>query len=68
MNYNLFQCIQNPSKLQMVMDTLPVQEYGVHVTDISYKTRFQEYQQELFSSGFTINYPDYEVVENMFMS
>lgn len=61
LNYNLFQCIQNPSKLQMVMDTLPVQEYGVHVTDISYKTRFQEYQQELFSSGFTINYPDYEV-------
>jgi DNA adenine methylase len=33
----------------------------VFVTDVSYKDRFSEYQTELFSSGFTINYPDYEV-------
>jgi DNA adenine methylase len=61
LNYNLFQCVQNPSELQRVMDTIPVQELGVYVTDISYKSRFEEYQAELFSSGFTINYPDYEV-------
>ena len=61
LNYNLFQCVRNPSELQRVMDTLPVQQLGVFVTDISYKSRFEEYQSELFSSGFTINYPDYEV-------
>jgi DNA adenine methylase len=61
LNYNLFLCVQNPAQLQMSLDSIPVQELGVFQTDISYKNRFQEYQTELFSSGFTINYPDYEV-------
>jgi DNA adenine methylase len=34
---------------------------GTPVTDISYRNRFVEYQTELFSSGFTINYPDFEI-------
>jgi DNA adenine methylase len=61
LNYNLFKCVQNPTELQRALDSIPVQQFGTSVTDISYKTRFQEYQTELFSSGFTINYPDYEV-------
>lgn len=61
LNYNLFQCVQNPSELQRAMDAIPVQQRGVYVTDFSFKDRFREYQTELFSSGFTINYPDYEV-------
>jgi len=61
LNYNLFQCVQNPSELQIALDAIPVQQRGVYVTDFSYKDRFREYQTELFSSGFTINYPDYEV-------
>lgn len=61
LNYNLFKCVQNPSELQRALDNIPVQEYGTFVTDISYKDRFREFQTELFSSGFTINYPDYEV-------
>ena len=61
LNYNLFKCVQNPSELQRALDAIPVQQRGVSVTDISYKDRFNEYQAELFSSGFTINYPDYEV-------
>jgi DNA adenine methylase len=61
LNYNLFQCVQNPQELQRHLDNLPVQQLGVFVTDISYKTRFEEYQGELFSSGLTINYPDYEI-------
>ncbi len=61
LNYNLFQCVQNPSELQRALDAIPVQQRGVYVTDFSYKDRFREYQTELFSSGFTINYPDYEV-------
>lgn len=61
LNYNLFKCVQNPSELQRALDSIPVQQVGTFVTDISYRTRFEEYQTELFSSGFTINYPDYEV-------
>jgi DNA adenine methylase len=61
LNYNLFQCVQNPSELQRAMDAIPVQQKGVYVTDFSFKDRFREYQNELFSSGFTMNYPDYEV-------
>jgi len=61
LNYNLFMCVQNPSELQIALDNIPVQEYGVFVTNISYKTRFEEFQRELFSSALTINYPDYEI-------
>ncbi len=61
LNYNLFKCVQNPSELQRALDSIPVQEYGTIVTDISFKDRFKDFQTELFSSGFTINYPDYEV-------
>lgn len=61
LNYNLFLCVQNPNQLQTALNSIPVQELGVYQTDISYKNRFEEYQSELFSSGFTINYPDYEV-------
>lgn len=61
LNYNLFKCVQNPSELQRALDAIPVQQRGVFVTDIIYKDRFNEFQTELFSSGFTINYPDYEV-------
>jgi DNA adenine methylase len=34
---------------------------GVTNTPPEFKEKFVEYQRELFSSGFTINYPDYEV-------
>jgi DNA adenine methylase len=47
--------------LQRAIDAIPVQQRGEYVTDFTYKDRFNEFQTELFSSGFTINYPDYEV-------
>lgn len=59
LNYNLFKCVQNPSELQRHMDIIPTQQFGVSVTDEIYKTRFRDFQTELFSSGLTINYPDY---------
>jgi DNA adenine methylase len=43
------------------MDSIQVQQLGVSNTDEIFRTRFQHFQRELFSSGFTINYPDYEV-------
>ena len=61
LNYNLFMCVQNPSELQRVLDEIPVQQFGVENTDREFRTRFEDFQRELFSSGFTINYPDYEV-------
>jgi DNA adenine methylase len=61
LNYNLFQCVQNPTELQRALDAIPVQQMGVDVTPIEFKDRFVEFQREIFSDGFTINYPDYEV-------
>ena len=61
LNYNLFQCVRNPSELQRALDNIPVQQLGVTNTPNSLKLQFQNFQQDLFSSGFTINYPDYEV-------
>lgn len=59
LNHNLFLCVQNPSELQRALDQVPVQQFGVELTDDSYRTRFQDFQKEIFASGFTINYPDY---------
>ena len=61
LNYNLFRCVQNPAELQRAMDAIPVQQLGVVPTPPEFRERFKEYQREIFSSGFTINYPDYEV-------
>jgi DNA adenine methylase len=60
LNYNLFKCVQNPSELQRALDLVPVQQLGVSVTPQEYKDRFICFQSEIFSSGYTINYPDYE--------
>ena len=61
LNYNLFKCVQNPSELQRALDLISVQQIGVDITPPEFKERFNTFQQELFGSGFTINYPDYEV-------
>ena len=61
LNYNLFRCVQNPTELKRAMDAIPVQQVGVTVTPPEMKEQFVAFQKELFSSGFTMNYPDYEV-------
>jgi DNA adenine methylase len=61
LNYNLFQCVQNPTELKRAMDAISVQQVGVTVTPPEMKEQFVAFQKELFSSGFTMNYPDYEV-------
>ena len=61
LNYNLFQCVQNPTELKRVMDAISVQQVGVTVTPPEMKEQFIAFQKEIFGSGFTINYPDYEV-------
>jgi DNA adenine methylase len=61
LNYNLFKCVQNPSELQRALDMIPVQRLGESNTDPVYKSRFEDFQHEIFHSGLTINYPDYVV-------
>lgn len=61
LNYNLFLCIQNPSVLLNAVNSIPCQERGVEDTPSIYKEQFNLFQQELFATGFTINYPDYDV-------
>ena len=61
LNYNLFTCLQNPSVLLNAVNSIPCQERGVEDTPSIYKEQFNLFQQELFATGFTINYPDYDV-------
>jgi DNA adenine methylase len=61
LNYNLFKCVQNPTELKRAMDAISVQQVGATVTPPEMKEQFVTFQKELFGSGFTITYPDYEV-------
>ncbi len=61
LNYNLFFCVQNPQELKRALDGIQVQQVGVETTPTIMKEQFQSFQTELFNTGFTINYPDYEV-------
>ena len=61
LNYNLFMCLQNPSVLLNAVNSIPCQERGVENTPSIYKEQFDSFQTELFATGFTINYPDYDV-------
>jgi DNA adenine methylase len=59
LNYNLFQCVQNPSELQRVMDEIEVQQVGVIDTSIELKEKFNTFQSEIFGEGFKVGYRDY---------
>lgn len=59
LNYNLFQCVQNPSELQRVMDEIEVQQVGVIDTSIELKEKFNTFQSEIFGEGFKVGNYDY---------
>jgi DNA adenine methylase len=61
LNYNLFQCIKNPTLLLEAINSIPCQQLGEENTPLAYKEQFVNFQSELFGNGFTINYPDYQV-------
>lgn len=61
LNYNLFMCLQNPPVLLNAVNSIPCQERGVDETPSIYKEQFDLFQKELYGTGFTINYPDYDV-------
>jgi DNA adenine methylase len=61
LNFNLFTCLKNPTELLYAINQIPCQTFGIENTPTIYKEQFNEFQKELFGSGFTINYPDYNV-------
>jgi DNA adenine methylase len=61
LNYNLFKCIKNPTRLLEAINSIPCQQQGVENTPEIYREQFVNFQSELFDTDFTINYPDYNV-------
>ena len=61
LNYNLFQCIQNPTELLKEIEKIPCQERGVFPTPPEYRELFNTYQKEIFNEGFKVDGPDYVV-------
>ena len=61
LNYNLFKCLENPTELLKVVNSIPCQEKGVDNTPELYKILFGNFQQSLFSGELVIKSPDYMV-------
>lgn len=61
LNYNLFQCIQNPGELLKAIESIPCQKKDEVPTPLEYRELFESFQKELFSPNFKVNGPDYEV-------
>lgn len=59
LNYNLFQCIQNPEQLLIEINNIPCQQKGEDVTPEIYKTQFDTFQKELFNTEFKVGDMDY---------
>ena len=61
LNYNLFQCLQNPSQLLDEVNAIPCQQQGVDVTPAIYKEQFVRFQAEIFAPNVNIQAYDYEI-------
>ena len=61
LNYNLFQCVQNPTELLKAINDIPCQQLGVNVTPDIYKEQFVKFQADLFSKNVKLNAYDYEM-------
>jgi len=61
LNYNLFQCVQNPTELKRAMDAIPVQQFGVSNTPPEMREQFVRFQSEIFAEGIVVQPYDYEI-------
>jgi DNA adenine methylase len=61
LNYNLFQCLQNPSQLLDEVNAIPCQQQGVSVTPVIYKEQFIRFQAEIFAQDFRVQPYDYVI-------
>jgi site-specific DNA-adenine methylase len=61
LNYNLFQCLQNPERLLEEVNNIPCQQRGEFPTPDIYKEQFINFQVELFTNNFNVQAYDYVV-------
>ena len=61
LNYNLFKCIQNPTRLLEEINSIPCQQFGEEVTPPIYKEQFIRFQAEIFDENFSVEPGDFNV-------
>lgn len=61
LNYNLFQCLQNPTLLLDAVNSIPCQQVGEEVTPEIYKEQFINFQAEIFDENFNVQAYDYTI-------
>lgn len=59
LNYNLFQCVKNPSRLLEEINNIPCQQRGEEDTPEVYKEQFLKFQGEIFADDFRVEPYDY---------
>jgi len=59
LNYNLFQCIQNPELLLEEINNISCQQKGQSPTPDIYKEQFIRFQAEIFETNFSVQPYDY---------
>jgi DNA adenine methylase len=59
LNYNLFQCVKNPSRLLEEINNIPCQQRGEEDTPEIYKEQFLRFQAEIFADDFRVEPYDY---------
>ena len=60
LNYNLFNCVKNPTELLKAINSIECQQFGVEDTPPHLKEQFIKFQTEIFNEGFKVNNCDYE--------
>ena len=61
LNYNLFKCIQNPTKLLKAINSIDCQKFGMEITPSIYKEQFINFQAEIFAENFRVEPGNYDV-------
>ena len=59
LNYNLFKCIQNPTRLLEEINSIPCQQFGEEPTPSIYKEQFIRFQAEIFDENFSVEPGDF---------
>ena len=59
LNYNLFQCLQNPTLLLEAVNSISCQQGGEELTPEIYKEQFISFQAEIFNENFNVQAYDY---------
>lgn len=60
LNYNLFQCVQNPTELLRAINSIDCQKQGMDITPEIYKEQFVRFQADIFNKDFSVQAYDYE--------